>query len=94
LTNDAFNQLEDASSSSPTPCAPHKLSKNIELFGLANNLLHMRDYAAGTFTQTNGGQGVFNSNTSGDASFLNISDPRTFAPGMPFAALAGVWATF
>ncbi len=72
----------------------YQVTKNIEVFGLVNNLLNTHYYAAGTFVQTNGGQGVFNSNTFGNAGFLNLTDPRTFVPGMPLAAYAGLRARF
>ncbi len=70
----------------------YQVNKNIEVFGLINNLFNQHYYAAGTFFQTNGGQGIFNSNTAGNPGFLNLTDPRTFVPGMPFAAYAGVRA--
>ena len=72
----------------------YQLTKDVELFGVVNNLLNNHYYATGTFFQTNGGQGIFNSNTFGNPGFLNLTDPRTFVPGMPFAAYGGVRATF
>ena len=68
----------------------YQVTKNIELFGLVNNLFNSHYYAAGTFFQTSG----FNSNTFGAANFAVQNDPRTFLPGMPLAAYAGVRATF
>jgi iron complex outermembrane receptor protein len=68
----------------------YQVTKNVELFGLVNNLFNNHYYAAGTFFQTSG----FNSNTYGAANFLVLNDPRTFLPGMPLAAYAGVRATF
>ena len=43
-----------------------------------------------TFVNTAG----FTSNTPGETTFLALSDPRTFVPGMPFTAYAGIRATF
>jgi iron complex outermembrane recepter protein len=72
----------------------YQVTKNVEVFGLINNLLDNHYYAAGTFAEVNGAAGIFNSNTFGNAGFLNLTDPRTFLPGMPFAAYAGVRAKF
>jgi iron complex outermembrane receptor protein len=47
-------------------------------------------YAAGTFFDTAG----FNSATFGNPNFSAFNDPRTFVPGMPSAAYAGVRARF
>ncbi len=68
----------------------YRLTKNVELFGLVNNLFDNHYYSAGTFTQTGG----FNSNTFGAANFLVLNDPRTFLPGMPLAMYTGVRGTF
>jgi iron complex outermembrane receptor protein len=68
----------------------YQVTKNVELFGLVNNLFNNHYYAAGTFFQASG----FNSNTYGAANFFVLNDPRTFLPGMPLAAYAGVRATF
>jgi iron complex outermembrane recepter protein len=68
----------------------YQLTKNIELFGLVNNVFNTHYYAAGTFFQTSG----FNSNTLGAANFFVLNDPRTYLPGMPLAAYGGVRATF
>jgi iron complex outermembrane receptor protein len=68
----------------------YQVTKDIELFGLVNNLFNSHYYAAGTFFQASG----FNSNTFGAANFAVQSDPRTFLPGMPLAAYGGVRATF
>ncbi len=68
----------------------YQVTKNVELFGLVNNLFNNHYYAAGTFFQTSG----FNSNTYGAPNFFVLNDPRTFLPGMPLAAYAGVRATF
>jgi iron complex outermembrane recepter protein len=68
----------------------YQVTKNVEVFGLIQNLFNQHYYAAGTFFDTGG----FNSNTFGANNFLVLNDPRTFLPGMPFAAYAGVRATF
>ena len=68
----------------------YKVTKNVEAFGLVNNLFNRHYYAAGTFFSTAG----FNSNTFGAPNFFVLQDPRTFLPGMPFAAYAGLRAKF
>jgi iron complex outermembrane recepter protein len=68
----------------------YQVTKNIELFGLVNNIFNTHYYAAGTFFQTSG----FNSNTFGAANFQVLNDPRTYLPGMPLAAYGGLRATF
>jgi iron complex outermembrane receptor protein len=60
----------------------YKVSKNVELFGLVQNLFNQHYYAAGTFFDTAG------------IAFLTFNDPRTFLPGMPLAAYAGIRASF
>jgi iron complex outermembrane recepter protein len=60
----------------------YKLSKNVELFGLVRNLFDRHYYAYGTFFATN------------SFPYLNLTDPRTFVPGMPLAAHAGLRGTF
>jgi iron complex outermembrane recepter protein len=56
----------------------YQVTKNIEVFGLVRNLFNQRYYTSGSFFET--------------ASFpyLNLTDPRTFLPGMPQAAYVGV----
>lgn len=68
----------------------YQVTKNVELFGLIQNLFDLHYYSSGTFFD-NGG---FNSNTFGGTNFLVLNDPRTFLPGMPFAVYGGVKATF
>lgn len=60
----------------------YKVTKNFEAFALVQNLFNQRYYASGTFFDT---QGI---------SFSTFNDPRAFVPGIPFAAYAGVRATF
>jgi iron complex outermembrane receptor protein len=68
----------------------YQVTKNVEVFGLIQNLFDLHYFSAGTFFNTAG----FNSNTFGASNFFVLNDPRTFLPGMPFAAYAGVRATF
>jgi iron complex outermembrane receptor protein len=68
----------------------YQITKNVEVFGLIQNLFDLHYFSAGTFFNTAG----FNSNTFGGNNFFVLNDPRTFLPGMPFAAYAGVRATF
>jgi iron complex outermembrane receptor protein len=68
----------------------YQVTKNIELYGLVNNVFNTHYYAAGTFAETGG----FNSNTLNAANFMVLNDPRTYLPGMPLAAYGGVRATF
>ena len=67
----------------------YQLTKEVELFGLVQNLFNQRYYAVGTSFNTAG----FNT-TGGGPTFLALNDPRTFVPGMPFAAYAGIKAKF
>jgi iron complex outermembrane recepter protein len=59
----------------------YKISQNVEVFGLVRNLFDQHYYTYGTF---------FDVTT---APYLNLTDPRTFLPGMPFAAYLGVRGT-
>jgi iron complex outermembrane recepter protein len=68
----------------------YQLTKDVELFGLIQNLFNQHYYAIGTFFNNAG----FNTNTFGAPNFLALADPRTFVPGMPFAAYAGIKAKF
>jgi iron complex outermembrane receptor protein len=60
----------------------YKINRNVELFGLVQNLFNQHYYAAGSFFNTTG------------ISFLTFGDPRTFVPGAPLAAYAGIRASF
>jgi iron complex outermembrane receptor protein len=60
----------------------YQLAKNVELFALVKNLFNRHYYVSGTFFDT----AMF--------PYLNLTDPRTFVPGMPLAAYAGVRGTF
>jgi iron complex outermembrane recepter protein len=59
----------------------YKISENLEVFGLVRNLFNQHYYTYGTF---------FDVTT---APYLNLTDPRTFLPGMPFAAYLGLRGT-
>jgi iron complex outermembrane receptor protein len=60
----------------------YQLAKSIELFALVKNLFNQHNYVYGTFFETK------------SFPYLNLTDPRTFVPGMPLAAYAGIRATF
>ncbi len=60
----------------------YKVTKNVEVFGLVQNLFNQHYYAFGTFFDPTA------------IAFLGLTDPRTFTPGIPLAAFAGVRATF
>jgi len=60
----------------------YEVTKNVEVFGLVQNLFNQRYYTSGTFFQTD------------SFPYLNLTDPRTFLPGKPLAAYAGVRARF
>lgn len=68
----------------------YQVTKNIEVFGLVQNLFNQQYYSSGTFFETGG----FTSNSGGDNLLGNLSDPRTLLPGMPFAAYAGLRVKF
>ena len=58
------------------------MSRDMELFGVAQNLLNQQYYVTGTFFDT------------GSFPFLNQTDPRAFTPGMPLAVYGGIRARF
>jgi iron complex outermembrane receptor protein len=60
----------------------YQIAKNFEVFGLVQNLFNRHYYVYGTFFQTD------------SFPYLNLIDPRTFIPGMPFAFYAGIRARF
>jgi iron complex outermembrane receptor protein len=69
----------------------YQITKNIEVFGLINNVFNQHYYLGGTFFQTGG----FASTTRGVTNLMaQLTDPRTFVPGMPLAAYAGIRAKF
>jgi len=68
----------------------YQVTKNIEIFGLVQNLFNRHYYSAGTFFSTAG----YNNSTFGGPNLMTFNDPRTFLPGMPLAVYAGIKATF
>ena len=68
----------------------YQVTKNVQIFGLVQNLFNQHYYSAGTFFSIAG----FNNSTLGGPNLMTFNDPRTFLPGMPLAVYAGVKATF
>ncbi|WP_283807277.1 TonB-dependent receptor [Bradyrhizobium sp. UFLA03-84] len=68
----------------------YQVTKNIEVFGLINNVFNQHYYLSGAFYQTGG----FVSAGGGANLMAQLSDPRAFVPGMPLAAYAGIRAKF
>jgi opacity protein-like surface antigen len=59
----------------------YKISDNLEVFGLVRNLFNQHYYTYGLLTDVT------------QFGYLNLTDDRTFLPGMPFAAYVGVRGT-
>jgi iron complex outermembrane recepter protein len=59
----------------------YKITQNLEVFGLVRNLFNKHYFTSGTFFETD------------SFPYLNLTDPRTFLPGMPFAAYVGIRGT-
>jgi iron complex outermembrane recepter protein len=68
----------------------YQVTKNIEIFGLVQNLFNQHYYSAGTFFSTAG----LNNSTPGGNNLFTFNDPRTFLPGTPLAIYGGIRATF
>jgi iron complex outermembrane recepter protein len=68
----------------------YQVTKNVEVFGLVQNLFNQRYYSAGTLFNTGG----FNNSTLGGNNLVTFTDPRSMLPGMPLAVYAGLKATF
>jgi iron complex outermembrane receptor protein len=68
----------------------YQVTKNVEVFGLVQNLFNQRYYSAGTLFNTGG----FNNSTLGGNNLVTFNDPRSMLPGMPLAVYAGLKATF
>ncbi len=66
------------------------MTKNVEVFGLVQNLFNQHYYSAGTVFNTGG----YNNSTAGGANLITFNDPRNFLPGRPLAVYAGIKATF
>jgi len=60
----------------------YQYSKNVELFGLVQNLFNKHYYTFGTFFDTT------------EVPFLGLTDPRTLSPAAPLAVYAGLRAKF
>jgi iron complex outermembrane recepter protein len=56
----------------------YQVTKNIQVFGTVKNLFDQHYYTFGTFADID------------SFPYLNLTDPRTYLPGMPFAAYVGV----
>ena len=61
----------------------YQVTKNVEIFAMVQNLFNQHYYTTGTFFDP-----------KSVPLSLGLTDPRMFVPGMPFAAYAGVRATF
>jgi iron complex outermembrane recepter protein len=59
----------------------YKVAENVEVFGLVRNLFDRHYYVYGTFFDVT------------SFPYLNLTDPRTFVPGIPFAVYLGVRGT-
>ncbi len=59
----------------------YKITDNVEVFGLVRNLFDQHYYLSGTFIDVT------------SFPYLGLTDPRTFVPGIPFAAYMGVRGT-
>ncbi len=68
----------------------YQVTKNVEVFGLVQNLFNKHYYSAGTVFSPAG----FNNSTPGGANILSFNDPRSMLPGAPLAVYAGIKATF
>ncbi|MBY6241146.1 TonB-dependent receptor [Methylosinus sp. Sm6] len=62
----------------------YKITDNIEVYGLVNNLFDRRAYSFGTYFET-GSEAI---------GFLGLSNPRTLGPISPLAAYGGVKVRF
>jgi len=60
----------------------YRISKNVEAFGLVQNLFNHRYYTFGAFFNTT------------QVPFLGLTDPRTLSPGAPLALYAGLRGKF
>ncbi|CCE10979.1 conserved exported hypothetical protein [Bradyrhizobium sp. STM 3843] len=68
----------------------YQVTKNVEVFGLVQNLFNNHYYSAGTVFNPAG----FNNSTPGGANLMTFNDPRSMLPGAPLAVYAGIKATF
>lgn len=70
--------------------ASYQVTKNVEVFGLVQNLFNQHYYYAGTFFQTGG----FTNVGGGNNLYANLTDPLTYLPGMPLSIYAGLRVKF
>jgi iron complex outermembrane recepter protein len=68
----------------------YQVTKNVELFGMVQNLFNKHYYSAGTVFNPGG----FNNSTQGNANLFALNDPRSMLPGAPLAIYAGIKAKF
>ena len=68
----------------------YQLTRNVELFGLVQNLFNQHYYSAGTFASIQG----FTGNGNPTVNLATLTDPRTFLPGMPLAIYGGMKVKF
>ena len=68
----------------------YQVTKNVEIFALVQNLFNQHYYSAGTFFNIAG----FNNSSPGGPNLFTFNNPRTFVPGIPLVAYAGIKATF
>ncbi|MBR0697904.1 TonB-dependent receptor [Bradyrhizobium lablabi] len=68
----------------------YRITPNVEIFGLINNVFNQRYYLGGTFFESGG----FASAGGAPNLMAQLTDPRTFVPGTPLAAYAGIRARF
>jgi iron complex outermembrane recepter protein len=68
----------------------YQITKNVQVFGLVQNLFNQHYYSAGAVFNPGG----FNNSTLGNANLFSLNDPRSMLPGAPLAAYAGIKATF
>ena len=68
----------------------YQVTKNVELFGMVQNLFNRHYYSAGTVFDPGG----FNNSTPGNNNLFALNDPRSMLPGAPLAIYAGIKAKF
>ena len=68
----------------------YEVTKNVELFGMVQNLFNQHYYSAGTVFDPGG----FNNSTPAATRLFALNDPRSMLPGAPLAVYAGIKAKF
>jgi iron complex outermembrane recepter protein len=69
----------------------YQVTPNIEVFGLINNALDQHYYLFGTFAD---GTGFTAANVNNPNTLGTFNNPRTYVPGAPFEAYAGIKVRF